>query len=124
MSEEKKIHDLLKQIKDSKMSICGKEQMVGEARHQKLSPRERRKLGLTRFGILKAVRHLQKQPGWDKDEAEGLLAMDIAIYLSQDSVCAGAWDSMDPALDWDEIIEYIKKMLPIILKIITILMIL
>jgi len=87
-----------------------------------LSWRERRAMGLTRFGVYRAVRQLQASVEWDPEAPLKLIAADVAMVISGHPDYANVWDKNIADLDWDTILEWIEKLLPIILKLITIFM--
>ncbi len=105
--DEETVSGLMKQLLDVEASL-----KLG------LTRRERRRMGLTRFGVFKAVRRLQP----DSDVNLELLAMDVMAGLASSIEYASAWDELQPKLEWEAILEFIKKMLPIILKLLLIFM--
>ncbi|KKM61023.1 hypothetical protein LCGC14_1535890 [marine sediment metagenome] len=110
-----KVQRFLKEAND--VDVTANEIEVG------LSRKERRQMGLTMFGIYRAVRQLQCELPWDKDAPLKLIAMDVAMVLADHPDYVGAWDEKLPELDWEAVLDFIIKMLPIILKLIAIFMV-
>jgi hypothetical protein len=82
-----------------------------------MSLRDRRKLGVNFISVLRAARKITKDPEFEpttKRELSEKILEEIASrklpQIRQD----------DPSLDLDAIIEFIEKLLPIILEIISI----
>ena len=85
-----------------------------------LSRRQHRRMGLTRFGIFRAVRVLQASPEWDANAPLSLISADVIGVLATQQSTASAWEAIDPGFDWESIMAFIEKILPIILKLLAI----
>ena len=82
---------------------------------KRLRIREARRLGLTVRNIGPIVRKIRDEPDFaDKTHAE--IAVEVAERLAEQNPDG----FRDPNLDWDAIIEFIEKLLPLILKLIEI----
>jgi len=83
-----------------------------------LTWRQRRKMGLTRFGVFRAVRQLQGSVEWDPKAPIRLIAADVAMVLAGHPDHMETWDEVMPTLDWETILAFIEKILPLILMLI------
>jgi len=76
---------------------------------------ERRRLGLTPLGVIAATRRLAKDGqisgGMSQEEICELVAMEIMIQN------AAAWAEA-PSIDWDAVLAFIEKLIPIIMALI------
>ena len=76
---------------------------------------ERRRLGLTPLGVIAATRRLAKDgqinAAMDKDEICELVATEIMLQN------APAWAEA-PSIDWEAILAFIEKLIPIIMALI------
>lgn len=80
-----------------------------------LSLREARKMGLTVNGIGKAVKELKEAGAITEETSDAEVSAMVANHIFAKN--SSAWG--DPsALNWDSILAFIEKMLPIILKLI------
>ena len=79
-----------------------------------LGIRKRRAMGLTFRGIGKATAALMKSGEITGDEDHSIIAAAVLAKIQGDNPEAFA----DPGVDWDALIEFIERLLPIILQII------
>lgn len=84
-----------------------------------LSRRQRREMGITWRGVSQAVRELRKSADWDADAPRKEIAANVALVLMDHDDYAAAWGDNPAELDWALIIEWIEKILPLILKLIS-----
>ena len=82
----------------------------------KLTIRQRRQMGLTIRGSLQAARELARRGEITRDMDKSYVAELIAqeIMLSN----AKAWADNEASIDWDAIIAFIEKLIPLIMKLI------
>ena len=82
----------------------------------RLTVRQRRQMGLTFLGTLGAARELARRgeihKDMDRKEISALIAEEIM------ATNAKAWADNAAAIDWDAIIAFIEKLIPLILKLI------
>lgn len=82
----------------------------------KLTVRQRRQMGLTFRGALQAARELNRRGEIHKDmdskEISALIAEEIMVTNAK------AWADNAVAIDWDAILAFIEKLIPLILKLI------
>lgn len=79
----------------------------------RLGIRERRAMGLTFGNLLRIVRDM-KADGQLAGKDDSLIAAEVLGRLVQDNAPA----FRDPGIDWDALIAFIEKLLPLILMII------
>lgn len=78
-----------------------------------LTLRQRRAMGLT-FRNIKTVLEKKQAAG----EIEGKDASTLAVEVFDELVDANPQAFGDPGIDWDRILEFLEKLIPLILKII------
>lgn len=82
----------------------------------RLTIRQRRQMGLTVLGVLRAAKELQRRGEIARDtdpkEIARAVAEEIALANSK------AWSDNVGAIDWDAILAFIEKLIPLILKLI------
>ena len=88
------------------------------AKRSGLSYRERRRLGLTRLGVLAAVRELRSSDDWDASANTAEIAQSVAVMLTGHPDHAAAWCELDAGFDWQSILDFIEQLIPLILKLI------
>jgi len=76
---------------------------------------ERRRLGLTPLGVIAAARRLAKDGQINKSTPKEELLELIAIEIMVQN--AAAWAEA-PEIDWDAIIQFLERLIPIIAAII------
>ena len=82
----------------------------------RLTLRQRRQMGLTFRGSLQAARELNRRGEISKDMDSKEIAARIAEELMMTN--AKAWAGAAPSIDWDAIIAFIEKLIPLILMLI------
>jgi hypothetical protein len=82
-----------------------------EAR-KRLTIRERRKLGLTFRNVLRVTRELQDEGVLDKHDKAGTAAQILERLTHEDPQ---AYQEVKGDFDWDAFLEFLEKLLPIIL---------
>jgi hypothetical protein len=75
--------------------------------------RKRRELGLTVKNIREVTKRLK-----DSGELDGLDNAAIAAAVLDEIVQANPQLAQDPGVDWDSILAFIERLLPLILKLI------
>jgi hypothetical protein len=88
------------------------------AQTSKLSWLKRRRLGLTWNSIKNAVEELQKSGVYDEDMSHRDLAKQVSLLIVQENL--DEYCKLDASFDWEQIIAFIEKILPLILMIIQI----
>ena len=78
-----------------------------------LGIRKRREAGVTVANIRKIVKELK-----DEGKLEGESNAAIATMVLEEILSENPDLSSDPSLDWDGLIEFIERLLPLILKVI------
>jgi len=78
-----------------------------------LTIRQRREMGLTVANVRKVLVAKQKA-----GELDGKSTEELAVEVLNELVAANPKAFSDPAIDWDKLIAFIEKLIPLILKII------
>jgi hypothetical protein len=81
---------------------------------------QRRRLGLTWANIRNIVVELQQSEGFDETISNKELAKNVALLLVQDPQYCANYCALDPSFDWEQLLAFIEKLLPIILALIQI----
>ena len=75
--------------------------------------RDRRKLGVNRFSVLKAARKLTKDPEFDPDVTMELASREFAELVLAEIIGKPAAQAMrdDPSIDWEGLFSFIERIL-------------
>lgn len=76
----------------------------------------RRKLGVTFSSVMREVKLLAKQPGFDKTDTMGIAAKVLESLTVQAKAADPQLDVK--AINWDAVFAFIEKLIPLILKLI------
>lgn len=79
-----------------------------------LTLRQRREMGLTIGNLTRATRQCIESGSVDKTDAPEVIAAAVAAQLVVENPKAFA----DPSVDWDSILAFIEKLIPIIMTLI------
>lgn len=79
-----------------------------------LTMRQRRDMGLTFGNIMRATRVVVASGAIDADDPAEVVAAAVAQQLVVENTKAFA----DPSLDWDAVLAFIEKLIPIIMTLI------
>ena len=82
----------------------------------RLTIRQRRQMGLTVLGTMRAARELARRGEISRDMDSKAMASAIAEEIMFSN--ARAWSDNAVAIDWDAILAFIEKLLPLILMLI------
>jgi len=89
---------------------------LAERPESRLGFLQRRKLGLTWRNLRPIVKHLQEEGriGNGNPSADAVLVMEELMAQNPE-----AWAAEAPTVDWDAIIEFLERLIPLILKILS-----
>ena len=82
-----------------------------------LTWRQRRKLGLTVRNVIRVTREMKKA-----GDLEGVSQAELSAMILNQLMTENPKVYADPSLDWDALLDFIERLIPIILKIMSLFM--